>query len=68
MIDYIFQISLRKGTTDYAICVTYDFVYNCVAPVGGLDHLGNENFPVDITFIYGDKDSDWVLQMEGDFA
>jgi pimeloyl-ACP methyl ester carboxylesterase len=39
-----------------------------LSPVGGPDHLGDTNFPVDVSYIYGEKDSDWVRDMEEDFA
>ena len=68
MIDYLYQIGLRKGTTEYAINVTYDFQYNCLSPVGGPDHLGDVNFPIDVSYIYGEKEKDWVRDLEEDFA
>ena len=55
MIDYIYQISLRKGTTEFALYVNYDFVWNCLSPCGGENKLGNVNFPIDVSFIYGEK-------------
>ena len=59
---YIFQIIMRKGTTEKALMVNFEFGLKCVTPLG--DVLGQA--PFDFSFIYGDND--WVRSVEKDYA
>ena len=55
MENYLFQILLRKGTSEYALFRQFDFGLNAYKPLSGDDKLGgNVSFPVSIVF--GDRD------------
>lgn len=57
---------MRDGTTEYAPMVNFDLSLTAKLPLGIRDKLANENFPLPISFIYGDND--WVQMLEEDIA
>ena len=66
MCDYIYQIFLRKGTTEYAIHVNFDQLFHAYVPLGTKDKLGSDTFPIPISIMVGDQD--WTLNVEDDAA
>ena len=60
----MYQIYMRKGTTEYAIHINFSQSYQAYLPLGAEDKLGSDSFPIPISIIYGDKD--WMLNTEDD--
>ena len=59
--DYMYQIFMRKGTTEYALMLCFELGFYCkVTPLGNPTRLPSLEVP--ITFIYGDDD--WVYHVE----
>ena len=52
MVEYMYSIFVRDGTTEYAIMVMFDSSLHAVHPLH--DQLAESSFPV--SFIYGDRD------------
>ena len=59
IIDYMYQIVMREGTTEYAIHIMFNPGLQAHLPLGARDKLGSPEFPIPISFIYGD--SDWTV-------
>jgi len=57
---------MREGTTEYAPMVNFNITLCAHLPLGIKSKLGNELFPLPISFIYGDND--WVQMLEEDIA
>ena len=55
---------MRPGATEYALMVMFELGLVCPIPLGAKDRLGAPDFPIPVSFIYGD--SDWVLMVEED--
>lgn len=55
---------MRPGTTEYAIMVLFDLGLYPKISLGHPDRLGNADFPIPVSFIYGDKD--WVRSVDMD--
>ena len=66
VIDYLYQIFMRNGTTEYAPMINFNQTLQAYIPLGTSRKLANKNFDVPISFIYGDND--WVLDIEEDIA
>ena len=49
---------MREGTTEYAIQVMFTPGLMAYEALGADDKLGCPNFPIPVSFFYGDKD--WV--------
>ena len=62
--DYMYQILLRPGTTEYAILVSFGVGLVCHLPLESVEKLADPNFPIPVSFIYGDND--WVTNIEGE--
>ena len=62
--DYMYQIIMRPGTTEYAIMVQFKPGLVCELPLGSKNRLGSPTCPIPVSFIYGDRD--WVLNIEED--
>ena len=58
MVEYMYQIFARRGTTEYAIMINFELGMQAKIPLSNHDVLGNPNYPVPISFVYGDND--WV--------
>jgi hypothetical protein len=57
---------MREGTTEYAIQVMFTPGLMAYEPLGADDKLGCPNFPIPVSFFYGDKD--WVPEVDEDAA
>jgi pimeloyl-ACP methyl ester carboxylesterase len=64
MSDYMYQIIMRAGVTEYAIHLMFNADLHAHLPLAASDKLGSPTFPVPVSFFYGD--SDWVLFVEED--
>ena len=62
--DYLYQIIMRPGTTEYALMVNFEIGLVCKLPLEDPSRLANQNLPFSVSFIYGDND--WVAGMEGE--
>ena len=62
----MYQILMRKGTTEYAIHLMFNPTLTAHLPLGSPEKLGRPDFPVPISFFYGDED--WVLNVDEDAA
>ena len=49
---------MRKGTTDKGITNLFELPLIAHIPLGADNKLGNPDYPIAFTFIYGDND--WV--------
>lgn len=58
LIDYMYQIFLREGTTEYALMINFELGMQAKIPLSNADKLGSPDFPLPFSFIYGDDD--WV--------
>jgi len=52
------QIFLREGTTEYAPMVNFTLTLQAHIALGEKDKFVNSNYPLPVSFIYGDHD--WV--------
>ena len=66
LVDYMLQISMRQGTTEYAPMINFTLTLQAHIALGEPEKLKNADFPLPITFIYGDND--WVQTLEEDIA
>jgi len=58
---------MRPGTTEYALMICFSLgLYSNVVPLGHEDKLCNKEFPIPISFIYGEKD--WVRSVDSDYG
>ena len=59
---------MRRGTTEYALGVLFKLDGGIYAhlPLGAATKLGDPNFKLPFSFIYGDWD--WVRKMDEDFS
>lgn len=63
--DYMYQIFMRPGTTEYALMICFDIMLYCrYPPLANPERMASKEFPIPVSFIYGD--ADWVLSLEGD--
>jgi len=60
--DYLYQIIMRPGSTEYALMVNFAPGLVCHIPLEDPSKLANPNLPFAVSFIYGDND--WVGSME----
>ncbi|TNV79164.1 hypothetical protein FGO68_gene16455 [Halteria grandinella] len=56
LLDYMQQIFMREGSTEYAIFICFQLGLYAHHPLEDPTRLGNEDFPIPITFYYGDRD------------
>lgn len=64
--DYLFHVYCRKGAPEAALMVNFDFSLQPYLPLGSDLRLGNPNFPIPLSFIYGEND--WARIVDQDFA
>jgi len=63
----MFHILYRDGTTEVAIMVNFGINLKSHLPLGTEEKLANPDFPIPISFIYGDND--WVYHfVDQDYA
>ena len=55
---------MRESTTECALMVLFDCALQAKLPLSNKDKLGNPNFPLPFTIIYGEND--WVLRIDDD--
>lgn len=58
----MYQIFMRPGTTEYAIMILFELGLVPKISLGHPDRLANPNFPIPVSFIYGDRD--WVVLVD----
>lgn len=54
--EYLLQILLRPGSTEYAVFSIFEPGKYATNPLEQENKLGNPDFSVPISFFYGDKD------------
>jgi len=62
LIDYMYQITMRDGTTEYAVQVMFNTDLQAKYPLGTHDKLASPEFSKPVSFFYGD--SDWAIQVD----
>jgi pimeloyl-ACP methyl ester carboxylesterase len=60
--DYMYQIFMRPGTTEYALMMCFELGLYPKLSLGHPDRL--PSLPIPITFVYGDQD--WVRSVDND--
>ena len=60
--DHMFQVIDRVGTTEQAIHVMFNSDLQAFIPLNGVEKLCNPDFPIPISFFYGEDD--WVFTVE----
>ena len=63
MLEYMHQIFMREGSTEYAIFICFKLGMFAVNPLETDDRLGNPEFSIPVSFFYGDLD--WMDQKGG---
>ena len=63
MLNYMHQIFMREGSTEYAIFICFQLGMFAVNPLENADRLGNPELNLPISFFYGDID--WMDQDGG---
>jgi hypothetical protein len=57
MENYLYQILLREGTTEYALFRQFDCGLHAYKPLAGDDRLGGEHsIPFPVSIVFGSKD------------
>lgn len=56
MLDYMHQIFMREGSTEYAIFICFKLGMFAHNPLETEDRLGNPELPIPVSFYYGDVD------------
>ena len=57
MENYLFQILLRPGTTEYALFQQFDYGLHAYKPLAADDRLGGEKtLPFAVSIVFGDRD------------
>ena len=56
--DYLYQVFMRDGTTEYSVMINLDSNLVAKIAVGETYMIRNKDLDLPISFIYGDKD--WV--------
>jgi cardiolipin-specific phospholipase len=57
------QIFMKAGSTEYAIFTCFEFGMFAKNPLESKERLGNPDFPLPISFFYGDDD--WMYDSGG---
>ena len=55
---------MSPGTSEYAVQVEFEFGLQARGPLSGPNKLGQENFPIPVSFLYGVLD--WTVKVDGD--
>lgn len=56
MLDYMHQILMREGSTEYAIFICFKLGMFAHNPLETVTRLGNPELPIPVSFFYGDID------------
>jgi hypothetical protein len=62
----MYQILMRDGTSEYGILTMFNPTLTAFLPLSTSDKLGSKDFPIPVSFFYGDED--WVKQVDEDAA
>ena len=62
VVDYLYQIIMRKGTTEQAMPLLFNVGIQCKTPIGNRLKASG----LDCSFIYGDED--WVRLVDEDWS
>jgi cardiolipin-specific phospholipase len=54
--SYLHQIFMRDGSSEYAIFICFEPGMWPINPLENSDRLGNSDFPIPVSFFYGDVD------------
>lgn len=60
------QIFMREGTTEYAPMINFTVTLQAYLPLGTPNKVGSPDFPLPLSFIYGEDD--WVHHLEEDVS
>jgi hypothetical protein len=63
MLDYLQQIYMRAGSTEYALFICFEVGVIAINALENENRLGNPELKFPISFFYGDDD--WVNQTSG---
>lgn len=64
MLDYMHQIFMREGSTEYAIYICFQLGLYAHHPLEDAERLGNPELPIPVSFFYGDRD--WMDYRAGE--
>lgn len=56
MLEYMQQILMKEGSSEYAIFICFKLGMYAVNPLETVERLGNPELPIPISFFYGDLD------------
>lgn len=56
MYDYLSQVIMREGSTEYSLAICFDQALYAYNPLEAAGRLGNPDLPFAISFFYGDID------------
>lgn len=63
---YIYQIFQRRGTSEHALMICFNFSLQPHLPLGTAEKLNSPDFPIPVSFIYGSDD--WTRVVDQDFG
>lgn len=63
---YLYQIFSRPGTTEFGLMICFNFSLQAHLPLGTPEKLLREDFPIPVSFIYGEND--WTRVVDQDFG
>lgn len=66
MTNYLYQIFMRNGTTEYGILLNFDFSLMAYLPLGTVEKLSNPEYQIPFSFIYGEND--WTRVVDEDYG
>ena len=66
MTNYLYQIFMRNGTTEYGILLNFDFSLMAYLPLGTVEKLSNSEYQIPFSFIYGEND--WTRVVDEDYG
>ena len=64
--NYFYQIFTRPGTSEFALMITFNFSLQPYLPLGTPEKLASPEFPIPVSFVYGDND--WTRVVDQDFG
>jgi len=56
LIEYLFQIFLRKGTTEFALFLQFEPGLHALKPLSAMDRLSGDNITFPISIVFGSRD------------
>jgi hypothetical protein len=62
--EYLFQIFMRPGSTEFAIFIQFDLGMHAHQPLAAPYKLNNPNLPFPISFVFGQRD--WMDNRDAD--